>query len=65
VPTVIRADESLGSAFCGNHVNQVGTLKEAWIPSTDFGMNFAPSAREAALAKTYDQQPALIALQGR
>jgi hypothetical protein len=31
-------------------------LRQAWIPSTDFGMDFSPSQHETSVAKEYNNQ---------
>jgi hypothetical protein len=38
-------------------------LREAWIPSFDFGMNFMPSKVEVGMAKHFDQQKELVAVE--
>jgi hypothetical protein len=38
-------------------------LKEAWIPSADFGMNFMPSKVEVGMAKQFDRQQELVAVE--
>jgi len=38
-------------------------LREAWIPSSDFGMNFLPSKIEVEMAKHFGQQKELVAVE--
>jgi hypothetical protein len=40
-------------------------LRQAWIPSCDFGMDFARSNREIEVAKSFDNQMELVAVRRR